>query len=102
MFKHRHFKCEWYVDEKTLLRKEKHKRVSKEWLNYIVWLKVYHMNIFARHDQSAWEKSLQITWNRWVAHLTSKVSVCKAWYTMMMTIDLKNLISLLSFDSQMS
>ncbi len=40
MFRHRHFICKWYADEKTSLKKEKHKRVSKEWLNYIVWLKV--------------------------------------------------------------
>ncbi len=60
------------------------------------------MNISARHDQSAWERSLQITWNRWVAHLTSEASVCEAWYTMTTTVDLKNLISSLSFDSWIS
>ncbi len=60
------------------------------------------MNIFAKHDWSAWEKSLQITWNRWVAYFTSEASVCKAWYTMMMIVNLKNLIFSLSFDSWMS
>ncbi len=40
MFKHRHFIHEWYADEKTSLRKEKHKRINKEWLNYAVRLKV--------------------------------------------------------------
>jgi len=60
------------------------------------------MNISAKHDQFAWERSLQITWNKWVAHLLSEASICKTWYTMMMTVDLKNLISLLSFDSWMS
>ncbi len=34
--------------------------------------------------------------------LSSKVSICEAWYTMMMIIDFKNLISLLSFDSWIS
>ncbi len=57
------------------------------------------MNIFVKHDQSAQEKSLQITWNRWVAHFTSEVSICEAWYTMMTTVDLENFISSLSFDS---
>ncbi len=60
------------------------------------------MNISAKHDQSAWEKSLQIMQNRWVAHLTSKVSICEAWYTMTTIVDLKNLISSLSSDSQIS
>ncbi len=60
------------------------------------------MNIFARYNQSAWEKSLQIMQNKWVAHFTSEVSICKAWYTMMMIVDLKNLISSLSSDSWMS
>ncbi len=41
------------LTKKTLLKEEKHKWVNKEWLNYAVWLKVYHMNIFAKHDQSA-------------------------------------------------
>ncbi len=40
MFKHRHFIHKQYADEKTSLKEEKHKRVSKEWLNYAVWLKV--------------------------------------------------------------
>ncbi len=40
MFKHRHFICKQYADEKTLLKKEKYKRISKEWLNYVIWLKV--------------------------------------------------------------
>ncbi len=57
------------------------------------------MNIFAKHDQFAWEKSLQITWIKWVAHFTSEVSVCKMWYTMMMIVNFKNFISSLSFDS---
>ena len=57
------------------------------------------MNIFVKHNQSAQEKSLQITWNRWVAHFTSEVSICEAWYTMMTTVDLENFISSLSFDS---
>ncbi len=30
MFKHRHFICKWYADEKTSLKKEKHKQVNKE------------------------------------------------------------------------
>ncbi len=45
------------------------------------------MNIFAKHDQSTWERSLQIMQNRWVAHLTNEVSVCKTWYTMMMIVN---------------
>ncbi len=57
------------------------------------------MNIFAKHDWSAQEKSLQITQNRRVAHFTSEVSICKMWYTMMTIIDFKNFISSLSFDS---
>jgi len=40
MFRYRYFIQEQYVDEKTLLRKERHKWVSKEWSNYAVWLKV--------------------------------------------------------------
>ncbi len=40
MFKYRHFIHTWYIDEKTLLKEEKHKRINKEWLNYAVWLKV--------------------------------------------------------------
>ncbi len=40
MFKYRHFIHEWYADEKTSLREKKHKWISKEWLNYAVWLKV--------------------------------------------------------------
>ncbi len=35
------------------------------------------MNIFAKHDWFAWEKSLQIMQNKWVAHFTSEVSICK-------------------------
>ncbi len=53
------------------------------------------MNIFVKHDQSVWEKSLQITWNKWVACLTSEVSICKAWYTIIMIVNLKNFISFL-------
>ncbi len=30
MFKHKHFICKWYADEKTSLREEKHKRINKE------------------------------------------------------------------------
>ncbi len=60
------------------------------------------MNISAKHDQSTWERSLQIMQNRWVAHFTSEVSVCKMWYTMITIVDLKNLISSLNFDSWMS
>ncbi len=30
MFRYRHFICKWYADEKTLLKKERHKRISKE------------------------------------------------------------------------
>ncbi len=60
------------------------------------------MNIFVRHNQSAQEKSLQITWNKWVTCFTSEVSVCKMWYTMMMIVDLENLTSSLSSDSWMS
>ncbi len=60
------------------------------------------MNISTRHDWFAWEKSLQITRNKWVAHFTSKASVCEAWYTMMTTVNLENLISSLSSDSWMS
>ena len=30
MFKHKHFICKWYANEKTLLREEKHKRINKE------------------------------------------------------------------------
>ena len=30
MFRYRYFIHKWYADEKTLLRKEKHKRISKE------------------------------------------------------------------------
>ena len=60
------------------------------------------MNIFAKYDWFAWERSLQITWNKWVAHFTSEASICEMWYTMMITVNLKNLISSLSFDSQMS
>ncbi len=60
------------------------------------------MNISAKHDQSAWEKSLQIMQNRWVAYLTSEVSVCKMWYTMMIIVDLENFISSLNSDSWMS
>ncbi len=60
------------------------------------------MNIFARHDQSAWERSLQIMQNRWVAHFTNEASICKMWYTMTMTVDFKNLTSSLSSDSWMS
>ncbi len=60
------------------------------------------MNIFAKHNWSAQEKSLQIMQNKWVACFTSKVSVCKMWYTMMMIIDLKNFTSLLSSDSWIS
>ncbi len=60
------------------------------------------MNIFAKHDQSAWEKSLQIIWNKWVTCLTSEASVCEAWYTMITTVNLENLIFSLSSDSQMS
>ncbi len=30
------------------------------------------MNIFAKHDQSVQERSLQITWNRWVACFQAK------------------------------
>ncbi len=40
MFRHKHFIHKWYADEKFLLREEKHKRVNKEWLNYVVWLKM--------------------------------------------------------------
>ncbi len=40
MFRYKHFICKWYINEKTLLEEERHKRVSKEWLNYVVWLKV--------------------------------------------------------------
>ncbi len=40
MFKYRHFIHNWYADEKTLLKEERHKRVNKEWLNYVIWLKV--------------------------------------------------------------
>ncbi len=40
MFKHRHSIREWYADEKTLLKEEKHKQINKEWSNYAVWLKV--------------------------------------------------------------
>ncbi len=57
------------------------------------------MNIFARYNWSAWERSLQIMQNKWVAHFISKVSICKAWYIMTTIIDLKNFISSLSSDS---
>ncbi len=40
MFRHRHFIHKQYVDEKTSLKEEKYKQVSKKWLNYAVWLKV--------------------------------------------------------------
>ncbi len=40
MFKYRHFIHKWYNDEKTSLKKEKHKQVNKEWLNYVIWLEV--------------------------------------------------------------
>ena len=40
MFKYKDSIYEWYADEKTSLREEKHKWVSKEWLNYAVWLKM--------------------------------------------------------------
>ncbi len=40
MFRHRHSIQEWYADEKTSLREEKHKRVNRKWSNYAVWLKV--------------------------------------------------------------
>ena len=30
MFKYKHFIYKWYVDEKTSLRKEKHKWINKE------------------------------------------------------------------------
>ena len=60
------------------------------------------MNISARHDQSAEERSLQITWNRWIACFTSEASICKTWYTMMITVNFKNLISSLNFDFWMS
>ncbi len=60
------------------------------------------MNISAKHDWFAWEKSLQIIQNKWVAHLTSEVSICEMWYTMMTTVNLKNFTSSLSFDSWMS
>ncbi len=40
MFRHRHFIHEWYIDEKTLLKEERYKRINKEWSNYAVWLKV--------------------------------------------------------------
>ncbi len=40
MFRYKHFICEWYADEKTSLKEEKYKQVSKEWSNYAVWLKV--------------------------------------------------------------
>ncbi len=40
MFRYRHSIHEQYVDEKTSLKEKKYKRVSKEWLNYVVWLKV--------------------------------------------------------------
>jgi len=40
MFRHKHSIHKQYIDKKTLLKEEKHKRVSKEWLNYAVWLKV--------------------------------------------------------------
>ncbi len=60
------------------------------------------MNIFAKHNQFTWERSLQITWNKWVAYLTSEANVCKTWYIMMMIVDLKSLIFSLSSDSWMS
>ncbi len=40
MFRHRHFIQKQYADEKTSLREERYKRISKEWLNYVIWLKV--------------------------------------------------------------
>ncbi len=60
------------------------------------------MNIFAKHNWSTQERFLQIMQNKWAAHFISEVSICEAWYTMMMTIDLENLISLLNSDSWMS
>ena len=40
MFRHKHFIHRCYADEKTLLRKERHKQINKEWSNYAVWLKM--------------------------------------------------------------
>ncbi len=60
------------------------------------------MNISAKHYWSAQEKSLQITWNKWVAHFINEASICEAWYTMTTIVDLKNLISSLSSNSWMS
>ncbi len=45
------------------------------------------MKIFAKHDQSTWERSLQIMQNRWVTHFTNEVNVCKIWYTMIMIVN---------------
>ncbi len=40
MFRYRHFIHKWYADEKTSLKEERYKWVSKEWSNYVIWLKV--------------------------------------------------------------
>ncbi len=60
------------------------------------------MNIFTKHDWFAWERSLQIMQNRWVAHFTNEASICETWYIMTTTVNLENLISSLNSDSQMS
>ena len=57
------------------------------------------MNIFVKYNQSVWERFLQIMQNKWVTHFTSEVSVYKMWYTIMIIVDFKNLISSLNFDS---
>ena len=87
-------------------------RRSHLWSYWVEWGLVLIVRLCSITCRSIWyiicfDRSLSSE-HFWVFHeqmscmISSKVSVCEVWYTMMTIVDLKNLISSLSFDSWMS